>query len=76
MMHCLYDMQYESFLHCDHFLRGMDAAERQYLAAFIAGGMSSIARTYVRTGCRAGEAELESLMYRLFGGDYLASPGA
>lgn len=75
LMHTLYEMQYESFLGCRHFMQGMDGDERQYLVDFIASGMSSIAKTYVRSGCRADTDTLERLMYRLFGGSYLTSAG-
>lgn len=70
MMHCLYDVQYESFLRCDHFINGIEGEDRLYLVDFIAGGMNSIAKNYVLTGCRADGAFLEKLMYRLFGGAY------
>lgn len=71
LMHTLYEMQYESFLGCRHFMQGMGGDERQYLMDFIASGMSSIAKTYVRTGCKANADTLERIMYHLFGGSYL-----
>lgn len=71
MMHCLYDVQYESFMECEHFLHGVTGEDRLYLVDFIASGMNSIARNYVLTGCHADEAFLERLMFRLFGGLYL-----
>ena len=75
LMHTLYEMQYGSFLDCPSFMRGLEADDRQYLVDFIASGMSSVAKTYVRTGCKADADTLEGIMYRLFGGGYLASPG-
>lgn len=44
----------------------------RYLVDFIAGGMNSIAKNYVLTGCTADGAFLEHLMYKLFGGGYFA----
>lgn len=75
LMHALYEVQYESFLSCSHFMGGLEEDDRQYLVDFIASGMSSIAKTYVRTGCRADTDTLERLMFRLFGGSYLTSAG-
>ena len=75
LMYTLYEMEYRSLLDCSHFMQGMASDERQYLVDFIASGMTSIAQTYVRTGCRADTDTLERVMYRLFGGGYLASPG-
>ena len=75
LMHTLYEMQYASFLGCSHFMGGLDEDDRQYSVDFIASGMSSIAKTYVRTGCTADADTLERIMYRLFSGNYLASPG-
>ena len=70
LIHCLYDVQYEAFLGCDGFMGGMEPEDRQYLVDFIASGMSSIAKNYVLTGCRADEAFLERLMYKLFSGAF------
>ena len=76
LMYTLYETQYRSLLDCPHFMRGMGPEDRQYLVDFIASGMTSIAQTFVRTGCRADTGTLERVMYRLFGGGYLASPGS
>ena len=70
MMHCLYDVQYESFMDCEHFIRGVTGDERMYLVDFIAGGMNSIAKNYVIMGCSDSQERLEQIMYRLFGGMY------
>ena len=75
LMYTLYEMEYRSLLDCSHFMQGMASDERQYLVDFIASGMTSIAKTYVRTGCRADADTLERIMHRLFGGGCLASPG-
>lgn len=73
MMHCLYDVQYESIMGCADFMQGVTGDDRLYLIDFIASGMNSIAKNYVITGCHADEAFLEQLMYRLFGGIYFHS---
>ena len=70
IMHCLYDVQYESLMGCEHFINGIEGDDRLYLVDFIAGGMNSIAKNYVLTGCSADGAFLERLMYKLFGGGY------
>ncbi len=70
MMHCLYDVQYESIMNCEHFMKEVTGDDRIYLIDFIASGLNSIARNYVRTGCHSDEDFLEKLMYRLFGGIY------
>ena len=75
LMYTLYEMQRRSLLDCPHFLRGMEPDERQYLVDFIASGMTSVAQTFVRTGCRADTDTLERIMHRLFGGGFLTSPG-
>lgn len=75
LMYTLYEMQYESFLGCTHFMQGLDADDRQYLVDFIASGMSSVAKTYVRTGCHSDAEALEALMYRLFNGAFFAGKG-
>lgn len=75
LMHALYETQYESLIRCGHFMQGMDRDERQYLVDFIASGMSSIAKTYVRTGCKADAETLEGIMFLLFGGGGFASQG-
>lgn len=72
MMHCLYDVQYKSIMGCEHFMREISGDDRIYLIDFIASGMNSIAKNYVITGCRADEAFLENLMYRLFSGLYFS----
>lgn len=70
MMHCLYDVQYESFMDCEHFIRGITSEDRTYLVDFIASGMNSIAKNYVLMGCRDDQERLEQIMYCLFGGMY------
>lgn len=75
LMYTLYETQYQGLLDCPHFMGDMAPEDRQYLVDFIASGMTSIAQTFVRTGCRADTDTLERVMYRLFGGGYLASPG-
>ncbi len=72
IMRCLYDVQYESLMNCRHFINSIEGADRLYLVDFIAGGMNSIAKNYVLTGCTADGAFLEHLMYKLFGGGYFA----
>lgn len=76
LMYTLYETQYRSLLDCPHFMRETDPDERQYLVDFIASGMTSIAQTFVRTGCRADTETLERIMHRLFGGGFLATPGS
>ena len=69
-MHCLYDVQYSSFMSCDHFIREIPEDDRVYLVDFIASGMNSIAKNYASEGCIRDSAFLEELMYRLFVGIY------
>lgn len=73
LMYTLYEMQYRSLLDCPHFMRELESDERQYLVDFIASGMTSIAKTFVRTGGIADTDTLERIMHRLFGGGFLAS---
>jgi AcrR family transcriptional regulator len=72
MMHCLYDVQYESIMGCEQFMQEITGDDRIYLIDFIASGMNSIAKNYVITGCHADEEFIEKLMYRLFGGIYFS----
>ncbi len=73
MMHCLYDVQYESMMECGDFMREVTGDDRSYLIDFIACGLGSIAKSYVKTGCRSDGEFLERMMYRLFGGHYVNS---
>ena len=70
MMHYLYDVQYQNFMDCGYFMRDLDDESRIYLVDFITGGMNSIAKNYVLSGCNADEKFLENIMFRLFGGLY------
>lgn len=70
MTHFLYDVQYKAFMECSGFFGDVTGDSRIYLIDFIASGMNGIAKNYVLTGCKADEAFLEKLMYRLFGGLY------
>ncbi|MBQ7688425.1 MAG: TetR/AcrR family transcriptional regulator [Clostridia bacterium] len=72
IMRCLYDVQYDSLMQCEHFVGGIEGEDRLYLVDFIAGGMNSIAKNYVLTGCTADSAFLERLMYKLFGGGFFS----
>ncbi|MBR1592106.1 MAG: TetR family transcriptional regulator [Ruminococcus sp.] len=70
MMHYLYDVQYHSLMKCNYFIKDLDEESRVYLVDFITGGMNSIAKNYVLSGCNADEKFLENIMFRLFGGLY------
>ena len=70
MMHFLYEVQYRSFMECEHFFPDVTGDDRVYLIDFITSGMNSIAKNYIMTGCTADKAVLEKLMFRLYGGMY------
>lgn len=71
MMHFLYDMQYQAFMGCEHFISDIAGDDRQYLVDFIACGLSSIAKNYILTGCTADGDHLTELMFKLFSGSYI-----
>mgnify|MGYP002624524485 CR=1 FL=1 len=71
MIHFLYDMQYQAFMECEHFIHDIYGDDRQFLIDFIAGGMSSIAKNYILTDSSADEEFLADLMFRLFSGSYI-----
>ena len=68
IIYLLYDGFYASLLNCDCFLGGMTKEVRMYAADFMAGGFTSIARNYIRTGANTDAALLEDLIYSLFNG--------
>ena len=62
IIYLLYDSLYASLLDCGCFLSDMSAEIRAYAADFMAGGFTSIARTYIRTG--ATRYSLSKSLYR------------
>lgn len=72
IIHLLYDGFYASLMDCDCFLSGMTAEIRAYAASFMAGGFTSIARTFIRSGAQTDPALLEELIYGLFSGRLLS----
>lgn len=59
----------DSFLACGCFLSHVRPEVRPYAADFLAAGLTSIARTFTRTGAADAQA-LEDVMYILFHGDF------
>ena len=71
LIYLLYDGFYSSLLGCGCFLSDRSAEVRAYAADFMAGGFTSIARAYLRTGGSTEPALLEELIYGLFSGALL-----
>lgn len=71
IIYLLYDSLYDTLLGCGCFLSDMSSEIRAYAADFMAGGFTSIARTYIRTGAHTDPTLLESLIYGLFNGSFL-----
>jgi AcrR family transcriptional regulator len=71
IIYLLYDSLYDTLLGCGCFLSDMSSEIRAYAADFMAGGFTSIARTYIRTGAHTDPTLLESLIYGLFNGSLL-----
>ena len=55
-------------MNCGCFLGGMTPEVRAYAADFMAGGFTSIARTYIRSDAGTDAALLNDLIYSLFNG--------
>lgn len=68
IIYLLYDGLYDSLIQCGCFLGGMTPEVRAYAADFMAGGFTSIARTYVRSGGMTDAALLDDLIYSMFNG--------
>ncbi|MBR4234877.1 MAG: TetR/AcrR family transcriptional regulator [Clostridia bacterium] len=66
--HLLYDSIYEALDSCCGFLANLEPCQRRYAAGFYAGGLASIAKMYVREGCKCTSGELAQLMYSLITG--------
>ena len=71
LIYLLYDGLYDSLLDCGCFLSDMTAEIRAYAADFLAGGFTSIARAYLRTGAQTEPQLLEELIVGLFNGSLL-----
>lgn len=71
IIYLLYDSLRDSFLDCGCFLSERSQEARAYAADFMAGGFTSIARTFLRTGGMTDPAVLGELAYKLFCGELL-----
>ena len=71
LIYLLYDGYYEALLNCGCFLAGRPQEIRAYAADFMAGGFTSIARSYLRSGGSTDPALLQSLIFDLFSGALL-----
>ena len=67
----LYDEFYNGLMRCDHFMSEKSEEYRSYVADFIAGGYTSIARSYVRSGAKTKTDMLDEMIYGLFSGAIL-----
>ena len=71
LMGLLYDEFYNGLMTCEHFLEEKSKEYRSFVADFIAGGYTSIARSYVRTGATTTPEMLDKIIYGLFSGAIL-----
>ena len=71
LIYLLYDGYYASLLGCDCFLPDRPAEVRLYAADFVAGGFTSIARSYLRSGSATDPDLLRKLILDLFSGTLL-----
>ncbi len=67
----LYDEFYNGLMGCDHFMADRSDEYRSYVADFVAGGYTSIARSYVRSGAQTTTEMLDEMIYGLFSGSIL-----
>ena len=65
----LYQMFYQSLLHCHCDMRDEAAIKDEYFASFMAGGMLSITKTYV-TKEKREQSFIEKITYELFSGTF------
>lgn len=68
IIHFMYDQQYRSLIDCSYFLAGRSEEDRRFIADFMASGMTSIARSYIRGGAYEDEEYLEKMICSLFSG--------
>ncbi len=68
LTYLLYDSIRSMMLQCDCILSGEDERMRGYTAEFMAGGFTSIAQNYIRSGASETEEEMYRIMRSLFGG--------
>ena len=68
IIHFMYDQQYRSLIGCPSFLAGSSEEYRSFIADFMASGMTSVARSYIRSGASEDEEYLENLICSLFSG--------
>ena len=71
LMDLLYDEFYNGLMGCEHFMQEKTEEYRSFVADFIAGGYTSIARSYVRTGAQTTSEMLDQMIYGLFSGKIL-----
>ena len=71
LMDLLYDEFYNGLMGCEHFMQEKTEEYRSFVADFIAGGYTSIARSYVRTGAKTTTEMLDKMIYGLFSGKIL-----
>ena len=71
LMDLLYDEFYNGLMGCEHFMQEQTEEYRSFVADFIAGGYTSIARSYVRTGAQTTSEMLDQMIYGLFSGKIL-----
>jgi len=66
----LFDFFYRSLLLCKHVIPKEYEENRDYIAGFIAGGLTSIAKNYVTKGHFDDSDFIKNLTYSLFSGQF------
>ncbi len=68
ILDCMTDSLYSSFEQCSRFFPELENTERTYASAFLAGGLTSIAQSYVKNGETADADRLAGIIRTLFSG--------
>ncbi len=66
----MYDSFFDSLMDCGCFLAEKPPEVRGYAADFMAGGFTSIARSFIRTGANTDAALLDEIICALFRGSF------
>lgn len=72
LLYLMHESLYGCFFGCTCFCPRIKGTDRCFVAEFVAGSLSGIAKTYVRQGSTMTVDNLEAMIYSLFSGDFFS----